>query len=658
MLFFTAAFSTTVIEEHFLHVDLDPTVSVIKGRDKIVARTDGKFWEFELSANLTIHTILIRNNERLFEKISNEDANSRGQAYYRLKRKFLESKKQILDITYSGALYQETGESSFSREKIAMEISATISEEGVFLSPAGGYYPRAQEVYNNFETVIKLPAGWDAVSEGKLLNADKNPLFSEIHFKTEHPMDGIFITAALWTVYKEIVDGVEFYTYFFEEDTSLAKDYLNMSIGYVQMYSEMLSPYPFSKFAVVENFFPTGYGMPSYTVLGRSVVHLPFIVYTSLGHEVLHNWWGNSVYIGDGGNWCEGLTAYQADYYYKLQKSEADARQYRKEILKDFTVYVNAENDFAPADFVSRTDMASRTIGYGKVAMIFHMIEEMIGTEDFIQALKTIIAENSFQPAGFSDFIAAFQKHSGKDLQFFLEHWINEAGNPSLNLEVKSDKFYLHQSGAIKPLQVPIHMTYKNGRVTEGHVFTDTETIELSVPDAANIRRIAVDPDYNVMRRLHKSELDATIRHLLSEETFVFVIPNNNDEWQDLAQTFNGYISEQNELMTFLPHEALPQLPVIYLGVLPDDLSDLQINGDLLVNDIPFEADSHSLVWAFQEENGIHSMAIYSSNPKELIPLARKIPHYGKYGYLVFEHGQNVAKGNHESANSPLVWTK
>ena len=34
--------------------------------------------------------------------------------------------------------------------------------------------------------------------------------------------------------------------------------------------------------------------------------------------------------------------------------------------------------------------------------------------------------------------------------------------------------------------------------------------------------------------------------------------------------------------------------------------------------------------------------------------IARKIPHYSKYSYLVFEGATNVAKGTWEAGDSPL----
>jgi hypothetical protein len=105
------------------------------------------------------------------------------------------------------------------------------------------------------------------------------------------------------------------------------------------MYEDMLGPYPFRRFAVVENILPTGYGMPTFTLLGRQVLKLPFIPETSLGHEILHSWFGNSVYVDYAkGNWSEGLTSYLADHYYDALKEKG--WQYRKKIIENYESYV------------------------------------------------------------------------------------------------------------------------------------------------------------------------------------------------------------------------------------------------------------------------------------------------------------------------------
>jgi hypothetical protein len=74
-----------------------------------------------------------------------------------------------------------------------------------------------------------------------------------------------------------------------------------------------------------------GFGFPSYTLIGGTVLRLPFIIHTSLGHEIAHCWWGNGVLVDDdGGNWSETLTTYVADYLYQEKKSEIDGSKKQK----------------------------------------------------------------------------------------------------------------------------------------------------------------------------------------------------------------------------------------------------------------------------------------------------------------------------------------
>jgi hypothetical protein len=54
-------------------------------------------------------------------------------------------------------------------------------------------------------------------------------------------------------------------TFLYEADSELAQRYLKATADYLDLYNELLGPYPFGKFALVENFWQTGFGMPSFT---------------------------------------------------------------------------------------------------------------------------------------------------------------------------------------------------------------------------------------------------------------------------------------------------------------------------------------------------------------------------------------------------------
>ena len=61
-------------------------------------------------------------------------------------------------------------------------------------------------------------------------------------------------------------------------DKGLAEKYLDATIRYIAMYEKLIGPYPYRKFALVENFWETGFGMPSFTLLGPKVIRFPFII--------------------------------------------------------------------------------------------------------------------------------------------------------------------------------------------------------------------------------------------------------------------------------------------------------------------------------------------------------------------------------------------
>src|SRR5262249_10334568 len=136
-------------------------------------------------------------------------------------------------------------------------------------------------------------------------------------------------------------------------DQELANRYLDATAQYLEMYRGLLGPYPYSKFALVENFWETGYGMPSFTLLGEQVIRFPFILHSSYPHELLHNGGGNAVFVASGGgNGCEGLPAYPAAHLIAEQRGRG--AEPRRAILQRVTDYVTAETDFPLSRFQSR----------------------------------------------------------------------------------------------------------------------------------------------------------------------------------------------------------------------------------------------------------------------------------------------------------------
>jgi len=137
------------------------------------------------------------------------------------------------------------------------------------------------------------------------------------------PTEEVHLIAAAFTEYSRDAGTVKALAFLRKPDPALADRYLDATAQYLDMYRGLLGPYPYSKFALVENFWrPVTACRPSRC--WRASDPVPFILHSSYPHELLHNYWGNGVFVDfDGGNWCEGLTAYLADHLIAEQRGQA-----------------------------------------------------------------------------------------------------------------------------------------------------------------------------------------------------------------------------------------------------------------------------------------------------------------------------------------------
>ena len=200
------------------------------------------------------------------------------------------------------------------------------------------------------------------------------------------------------------------------------------------MYRQLIGPYPYGKFALVENFWETGYGMPTFTLLGKEIIRFPFIINSSYPHEILHNWWGNSVFVDyETGNWCEGLTAYLADHLIQEQRGTGD--EYRRSTLQKYRDYVKDGRDFPLTAFRSRESASTEAVGYGKALMAYHMLRLSIGDDTFRKVIARFYRDFKGKRASFTDFEKTAEAVSGRDFTRFFADWVGRAGAPVLAID-------------------------------------------------------------------------------------------------------------------------------------------------------------------------------------------------------------------------------
>jgi hypothetical protein len=451
------------------------------------------------------------------------------------------------------------------------------------------------------------------------------------------------------------------------------------------MYQRLIGPYPYAKFALVENFWETGYGMPSFTLLGPRVIRLPFIPYTSYPHEILHNWWGNGVYVDfASGNWSEGLTAYLADHLLKEQRGQG--ADYRRAALQKYADYVGENKDFPLTEFRGRHSSVTEAVGYGKTMMVFHMLRRHLGDPVFVKGLRRFYEDNAFRVAAWSELQAAFNAVSDEPLDDFFDQWTLRTGAPELRLrdavvEPVASGFRLRavleqtQDETPYALRVPVAVQLEGREqalVQDVVIGRNEQALELELP--ARPLSLAVDPSFDLFRRLHREEIPPAISQALGGDRVLMVLPSAAPEalreaYAELVRSWQRGRDARLELRLDDELERLPADRVVWLlgwenrfrPVLDRALVDYEFESEadrVSLGGETLERSTHAaVVLARHPGNPDQALAwVAADNVAALPGLARKLPHYGKYSYLGFvgDEPENTLKGQWPVTASPL----
>jgi hypothetical protein len=574
-------------------------------------------------------------------------------------------KTVTLEIDYNCGFNDQPPGDAASGEDPTYGVNGIVSRRGVFLGPGAAWYPSPTVIPGRRIVRISAPAGTEAITAGRRISRKTAGGASTSVWEEARPAGELSISAGPYRIEERIVEGIPLYTYFTAANAHLSGRYLDASARYLTFYRTHFGPYPFEKFAVAENFVPTGYGFPSYTLLGSTVIRLPFIPDTSLPHEIAHSWWGNGVLVDyREGNWSEGLVTYLADYLLEERKSPADGREYRLRILTDYASLVTPDRDSPLGGFTGRMDPASRSIGYGKGVMVFHMIRKMTGDEIFFRTLREISRERLFAKTSWSDFLNYFARSSGKDFTAFGREWLTRGSGPRLSFagvtKARNGKGWT-VSGDVSqslplyhaPLQLELETASGRERQT---IHLERARTPFTFSVRAPPRRLLLDPDVDLFRIVTAAEIPPTVNRIKGSNSLVAVITPHCRAKADTVRLLLESLGQQGA--TIIPEAAATPARIaghdlIFCG-LPQGRDMAGSTPRLAVSGKGFNIDRQTfnspedalfLVTRHPTERDRVAALFSPLSAKAAADCAPKITHYGKYSYLAFSAGVNQRRG-------------
>jgi hypothetical protein len=596
---------------------------------------------------------------------------------------------EMFAFTYSAVFDDPVPDDPATFDNPGFGVSGTIMPDGsAFFLAGSGWHPIADDRANLYQLTITAPEDVYAVTAGRSAGFDTDAGKTTSKWDVTRPIERLALSTGPYIPSEVTVADIPVYTFFSANTQSLSDLYLEATARHVAFYDELHGPYPFEKFAVVENFFPTGYGMPSYTLLGGRVLRLPFIPEISLRHEVAHSWWGNGVFVDYAqGNWCEGLATYVADYQKELEDSPDAARGYRERILRRFAALASGDAagaDFPLSQFISRTSPASSAIGYGKAMMVFHMMKDRVGEDIFWQGLRDVYERFLFREAAWTDIAAAFVRLGGwsaDEAEVFLAQWVRRAGGPLLRLGAvmrvrDGAESGWKLSGTMLQESAPYLLDVPLVVETEGEPRTimlhmDGSAVDFEAHFEDRPTRVAIDPEATLFRVLHPEEIPATVNMVkAAEKPYVITAATLDDTTGPaMGRLLMGLRQPRPRIVReeIADPDALRDVPVIFLGyptspklqaLIPDLADGLAIDPDGLTIDGDPVGDAVFLARKADPAQGpVRALFAWTKETTAdgVMSAARKVTHYGSYSYLAFEDGENVAKGAWTISESPAM---
>lgn len=557
-------------------------------------------------------------------------------------------------VKFNYSLLLPNSHGSNSRTESSGRVDWSGNSTDAFLPGSRLWYP----FFNQPSTVrlkITTAAGLRAIAPGLPIAYKEENGYAVSIFEMSKPILGIDLMIGHWLVRQKIMSGIKedilLQTYFNQENAGIAEEYLDLCEHYIEFYEKLIGAYPYSSFTVVSSPFPTGLGMPSLTYISEKILKYPFIKSRSLPHEIVHNWWGNGVRVDYGlGNWSEGLTTYLADYWQTELINEDSAKEMRYGWLRSYAS-ITDEDEESLQEFTTRYHTASSTIGYGKGAMFFHMLRNIMGNEPFVNCLKEFWGKYQHKSARFDNIRETCQDYTNTNLTEFFDVWIPTIGAPKFTVNLNrvtptEHQLSINQNGKwIYPLDLEISSNNNIFKITD-IVRAQNTTIMLPI-DAIQSTEIKLDPDFNVWRQLYSTELVGTLRDFIVVKKPVYVqLTSNVQNGSNLVST---YFMENSIQRKYGSNFTNPEKnPAIILGDIASISALLSSSDNANDTERLLPLSQTKFIMASTHIKNAPTLLIgisKSITENDLSMLISRARHYGKYSWLKVTNNGKTKKG-------------
>jgi aminopeptidase N len=303
------------------------------------------------------------------------------------------------------------------------------------------------------EILITVPQKFKTLSNGLLVGSKSNPDGTRTDdWKMNQPHSPYLVMMAIGE-YSVVTDkwkkknGKEMeVSYYVEpEYEQYARDIFGETPRMLQFFSDKLGvEYPWDKYSqVVVRDYVSG-AMENTT----ATIHGEFLHKTKremldgnnesiIAHELFHHWFGDYATCESWANlplnesfanysqflWDEYAHGRDEADYQAMKEAQGYFQQSKQQGMFDMIRY----------DYLDKEEMFDAH-SYNKGGRILNMLRTVVGDDAFFESLRVYLTENALQATEIHHLRLAFEKVTGKDLNWFFNQWFLASGHPEIKI--------------------------------------------------------------------------------------------------------------------------------------------------------------------------------------------------------------------------------
>lgn len=301
------------------------------------------------------------------------------------------------------------------------------------------------------EFQITVPSKYVSLSNGLLIKQidNKNGTRQDIwKMDLPHAPYLFFLAIGDYAIVKDSYKGIEVSYYVEKEYEKVARQIYGKTPAMIAFYETILGiDYPWAKYAQISGREYVSGAMENTT----ATMHNDMVLQdarelkdgnaweSTIAHELFHHWFGDLVTAESWSNITvnESFADYSQTLWLEHSKGK-DAGEY--ENYTGLQNYLNSPDD-AKKDLVryyykEREDVFD-LVSYQKGGRILNMLRHLVGDKAFFAALHSYLEDNKFGSGTAIKLKLAFEKVTGKDLNWFFNQWYFDSGHPYVRIEQK-----------------------------------------------------------------------------------------------------------------------------------------------------------------------------------------------------------------------------